>query len=144
MHKDSTGGSMALVLEPAWRIFANEFNKSTLQLKEESGSGPTISYPPLVPRSTVCLLLACSPKWKMFARMKTFGEHGSQIRRGASRYMRENISPKGPHFLLMPTCLNLLLSLDEHAFIRARIPHTHLFGQMKLATRRKLSATTGS
>src|SRR5674476_876727 len=103
-----------------------------------------ISYPPLVPRSTVCLLLACSPKWKMFARMKTFGEHGSQIRRGASRYMRENISPKGPHFLLMPTCLNLLLSSDEHAFIRARIPHTHLFGQMKLATRRKLSATTGS
>jgi len=46
MHKDSTGGSMALVLEPAWRIFANEFNKSTLQLKEEGGSGPTYIISP--------------------------------------------------------------------------------------------------
>ena len=37
---------MALVLEPAWRIFANEFNKSTLQLKEEGGSGPTYIISP--------------------------------------------------------------------------------------------------
>jgi RPA family protein len=37
---------MALVLEPAWRIFANEFNKSTLQLKEEGGSGPTYVISP--------------------------------------------------------------------------------------------------
>jgi uncharacterized protein len=37
---------MALALEPAWRIFANEFNKSTLQLKEEDGSGPTYVISP--------------------------------------------------------------------------------------------------
>ena len=37
---------MALALEPAWRIFANEFNRSTLQLKEEDGIGPTYVISP--------------------------------------------------------------------------------------------------
>ena len=37
---------MALALDPAWRIFAYEFNKSTLQLKEEDGSGPTYVISP--------------------------------------------------------------------------------------------------
>jgi len=37
---------MALVRDPAWRIFAYEFNKSTLQLKEEDGSGPTYVISP--------------------------------------------------------------------------------------------------
>ncbi|MGZ4865173.1 MAG: hypothetical protein ACXV5H_03055 [Halobacteriota archaeon] len=37
---------MALTLEPAWRIFANEFNKSTLQLKEEGESGPAYVISP--------------------------------------------------------------------------------------------------
>jgi RPA family protein len=46
MQKDSTGGPMALALDPAWRIFAYEFNKSTLQLKEEDGSGPTYVISP--------------------------------------------------------------------------------------------------
>jgi RPA family protein len=46
MHKDAIGGPMALALEPAWRIFANEFNKSTLQLKEEDGSGRTYVISP--------------------------------------------------------------------------------------------------
>jgi uncharacterized protein len=46
MRKDSTGGPMALALDPAWRIFAYEFNKSTLQLKEDDGSGPTYVISP--------------------------------------------------------------------------------------------------
>ena len=37
---------MALALDPAWRIFAYEFNKSTVQLKEEDGSGPTYVISP--------------------------------------------------------------------------------------------------
>ena len=37
---------MALALDPAWRIFAYEFNKSTLQLKEEDGSGPAYVISP--------------------------------------------------------------------------------------------------
>jgi RPA family protein len=37
---------MALALDPAWRLFAYEFNKSTLQLKEEDGSGPTYIISP--------------------------------------------------------------------------------------------------
>jgi uncharacterized protein len=32
---------MALARDPAWRIFAYEFNKSTLQLKEDEDRGPT-------------------------------------------------------------------------------------------------------
>jgi RPA family protein len=37
---------MALALDPAWRIFAYEFNKSTLQVKAEDGSGPTYVISP--------------------------------------------------------------------------------------------------
>ena len=37
---------MALARDPAWRIFAYEFNKSTLQLKEEDGNGPTYVISP--------------------------------------------------------------------------------------------------
>jgi uncharacterized protein len=37
---------MALARDPAWRIFAYEFNKSTLQLKEEDDSGPTYVISP--------------------------------------------------------------------------------------------------
>jgi RPA family protein len=37
---------MALALDPAWRIFAYEFNKSTLQLKEEDGSCPAYVISP--------------------------------------------------------------------------------------------------
>ena len=37
---------MALARDPAWRIFAYEFNKSTLQLKEEGDRGPTYVISP--------------------------------------------------------------------------------------------------
>jgi hypothetical protein len=37
---------MVLALDPAWRIFAYEFNKSTLQLKEEDDRGPTYVISP--------------------------------------------------------------------------------------------------
>jgi len=37
---------MALARDPAWRVFAYEFNKSTLQLKEEDDNGPTYVISP--------------------------------------------------------------------------------------------------
>jgi len=89
--------------DPAWRVFAYELNKSTLQVKKKM-ERPLVLISPTGAKTTASSWLACSPKWENVRSSEDLWRARIADPTGTFTVYAGKYQPEAAAFLAQATC----------------------------------------